>query len=251
MTDDHSTGRLVDRVHRELREGTTPNRLTSVLTESVPSPVPGRVFLCFARSCSPGADTGEGVMDVAMAVEFAALHQYLHGIPSADALAAPARDSPYADDEVAAIIDSDRLQAAAFARISAGAPTASAARRCYAALAEESIDSYELRGRSRAHDVQPLAPLTAAAGRVGAIVAGLDREAATTAAEVARAIGGSVGVRTPTGTADGDAGAVPDRASLVEELAGIVPNPGTVADALQPLVGAEPAVDAADRAGPD
>lgn len=186
-------------------------------------------------------------MDAAVAVEFAALHQYLHGIPTADALAAPARDSPYADDEVAAIIDSDRLQAAAFARVSAGASTASAARRCYAALAEGSTGSYERRERSSAHDVQPLAPLTAAAGRIGAIAAGLDREAATTAAEVAGAIGGSIGVRTPTGTADSDARVVPDRASLVDELAGVVSDPEAVADALQPLVGAEPAVDAVER----
>lgn len=253
MHDEDLPDRLTDRVRRELREeAAIPDRLASVVTERVPSPVPGLVLLCFARSGGADAGSAEDALDAAVAVEFAALHQYIHEIPTADALEAPARDSPYADDEVAAIIDSDWLQAAAFVRVSAGAPTPSTARRCYAALAEGSTGCYELRRQpADACDAPPLAPLIAAAGRVGAIVAGLDGEAAATAADVAGTIGESVRVRTPAGAVGGEQATVPERASLLEDLAGVVPEPGSVVDALRSLAGEEPAVGATDRAGGD
>lgn len=251
MTDTAPAQRLTDRVRQELHErAATPDRLTSVVSACVPSPVPGLVLLGIAQGS--GADSGslEDAANAVVAVEFAALHQYLHAVPDADALEAPARNSPYAEDDVAAIIDGDWLQAAAFARVAADARSPATARRCYTALAEGSTGCYELRRRAAAtDDVQPLAPLVAAAGRVGAIVAGLDREAAATAAAVARAIGESVRVRTPTGTVDGDAAEGPDWTRIHEELADVVPEPGAVADALHPLAGAEPAVETGDRTG--
>ncbi|WP_248517903.1 hypothetical protein [Salinarchaeum laminariae] len=253
MDGDHPSARLGGRVRDELRQrSAVPDRLSSVVTDSVPSTAPGEMLLCFARAdpdergaAERGAD---GAMEAAVAVEFAALHQYLHAIPVASApLADPARDSPYADDEVAAIIDGDWLQAAAFARVAGSTSSAGAARRCHAALSGGSTRCYELWERSNeAADPAPIAPLIGAAGRIGAIVAGLDRSAGATVADVARSIGAAVPIRTPAGTGAGTATTPPSRSSLVEDLSGVVGDPERVVDELERLASGDSALEVVD-----
>lgn len=238
--DDHHAARLDDCVHQELRDRPgIPDRLSSIVTDAVPCQLPGAVLLCFARA-GPDAVTADDAIDAAVAVEFAALHQYLHAIPVTEAtLAAPARDSPYAEDEVAAIIDGDWLQAAAFARVAASAGSASASRRCHAALAEGSTRCYELWERSADAAGRPsLAPLVAAAGRIGAIVAGADRSTASTVADVAHSIGEAAPVRTPAGVSTSDGDDALERASLVDDLTGVVDEPDAVVDELHTLASA-------------
>lgn len=221
-----------DRLHEVIETDLHDDRAASVVTDEVPTRVPGRLLLAVAE-LSPESVPAEATLEAAVAFECAALHQYLHAVPAAAAdLVAPAADSPYAGDAVAAIVDGDFLQASAFARLSAAVrrersaagegadepadrPPAADAASCYRILSRASIRCYERRGEGDPADAAPLAPLVGAAGRIGALLGGVAHGRAATVGREARALGALVPVRTPTGV---EGGARTDRSAIDRAL---------------------------------
>lgn len=186
----------------------TADRITSIVTESIPPRFPGRLLLSIT-DVSPKLADGTRPIDAAIAIEFAFLHQYLHAIPRYDGPFVPmVSSSEYVDDSTAAVLDGDLLQACAFTRLATTAKSSDTIHRCYQVLARGSIECYE-----RVHNTDvaiPFAPLVGVGARIGAILAGVERTAADEIERSARSLTDVVPVPTPvipesdSGIDDGD-----------------------------------------------
>lgn len=193
-------GTVRNALHEDIR---TADRITTVLTRSVPWHLPGRLLQAVA-DISPRPVEQSQITQGVIAVEYACLHQYLHAIPRADAsLEAPVADSPYATDPVAAMLDGDSLQACAFSRLERVSGDASLLSQCYEQLAAESVVCYEQESQSSTGALLDLAPLAGVATYLGARYGGFSQQRATSLKEVAATLGESIPVHTPSGWSRG------------------------------------------------
>lgn len=139
------------------------DRLTGLLSRSVPWQFPGRLLEVLTAHVASVSDAQlrHGVL----AVEYSALHQYLHAIALADdALIEPASSSAYATDTVAAILDGDLLQARAFERLDAAVDDPEPAVDAYRRLSAGSVAAYERTATAAESSPDPAGPRPA--GRV-------------------------------------------------------------------------------------
>ncbi|MCU4926527.1 hypothetical protein OB905_11115 [Halobacteria archaeon AArc-dxtr1] len=191
-------GRLDQRLFEVLEGEGGCERVSSVITADVPNRLPGQLLLEIADLTDRQVAT-ETALDAAVAVELAWLHQYLHAIPRVKgALDAPAAQSPYDGNTIAAILDGDLLQAQAFARLSAAVEEPETTSRCCRHLSRASIHSYErLAENEGGPDATTFAPITGVAARIGAVLGGADRPVAASIERSARATAAATPVRTP------------------------------------------------------
>lgn len=186
---------------RELRcDVATGERITSVVTETVPSQFPARLLFAVTElSPQPVEETTR--LDAAVAIEFAVLHQYLHAIPrTTSRLEPPASHSEYADDEVAAILDGDFLQACAFSRLTDAASTPERGERYYDWLSTASVQCYErLTTGEQPHTSDTVAPISRVAGKLGAVMGGLDEQRADAVGAASDKLATTVPIRMPGG----------------------------------------------------
>lgn len=173
------------------------DRLTGLLTRSVPSQFPARLCLSVAEA-GPRAVPRERLEDAVVAIEYACLHQYVHAIPRSSTLVEPAVDSAYVDTESLAILDGDVLQACAFTRLGNLSVAPERVEQLYGRLAKRSLDCYAM-----AIDQEWLPPgstqrnLAGFGAALGAVMGGVD--ASESLPVTGQALGGTVPVLTPSG----------------------------------------------------
>jgi len=193
---------FTDAIRDALREDiATAERLTTLVTDDVPTLFPGRLLLSLTDYTPRDVEHWRAV-DAAIGIEYAVLHQYIHAIPRADApLVSPAAGSLYETDTTAAILDGDFLQSCAFSRLMAAAEDPALAASTLGWISRASSACYE---RTMDPDTQStsrvLAPLAGVAARVATSLGDVNRESAENAARAARSVAAAVPVQFPTGT---------------------------------------------------
>ena len=193
-------GRLIDqRLDEVLATTRSGERIGSIVTETVPSRLPGELLVCVSDLAPRTVET-EPIVEAAVAVNLAWLHQYLHSIAVVtDSLREPVVGSPYDGDTVAAILDGDVLQSLAFEGVSHALASQSAAAEGYERLSRASQESYERLSTASGASPKTFAPISGAAARFGAIIGGADRDACDRIEAAARSLAQRVTVSTPTG----------------------------------------------------
>jgi len=213
FTDDHALiALLAESIEADL---SAADRLTDLLSRSVPWQFPGRLLEVLAAHVASVSDAQlrHGVL----AVEYSALHQYLHAIALADdALIEPASSSAYATDTVAAILDGDRLQARAFSSLDGAVEGSTSLADAYRQLSDGSVSAYErtaaagafsTENRSEPRHSSPdrsprtpeLAPLAGVAGALAGRMRSLPESQVRSLKRAAVELGRAVPIQTPTG----------------------------------------------------
>lgn len=231
---------LDKRVDAALREDVNnTDRITKVLTRTVPWQFPGRLLQTVAE-LSPHPVEESDVNHAIIAVEYACLHQYLHAIPrTQQPLLSPAVNSPYAENPIAAILDGDLLQACAFSRLGRVGENANLIERYYENLSTGSIACYE-QDRMTSQDIKAmhLAPLVGTAAYIGARLGGFSQDKSTALKQVATTLGETMPYQTPSGLAVRTK--PPDDATV--RIIELLDDTQTVKDHIEELINAERAM---------
>ncbi len=212
VDDQALVGLLAESIETDLSVG---DRLTDLLSRSVPWQFPGRLLEVLTAHVSSVSDVQlrHGVL----AVEYSALHQYLHAIALADdSLIEPSSSSAYASNTVAAILDGDLLQARAFSHLDGVVEEAPALAEAHRHLSAASVSIYErttttsvsstgIRSERDASSLDrspralELAPLAGIAGTLAGRMRSLPDSQVRSLAGAAVELGTAVPIRAPTG----------------------------------------------------
>lgn len=227
---------LLTTVETALQEDVrTADRITEVLTRTVPWQFPGRLLRAVADA-SPASVEKSRLTQATIAVEYACLHQYLHAIPRTEGhLDTPAADSAYAGDPVAAMLDGDSLQACAFSRLERAGGDETVLSQCYERLAADSVACYEQASQQGDTSLLDLSPLAGVGAYLGARYGGHSQQTATALRDAATALGETMPFETPSALSTGTA----ETADATAKVATLLEDTGTIGDRIERLIRTE------------